>query len=69
MAHAPCQFGLWRYRLDVNGASPPNIIGRDYYVTKNGVYPQEIMGDSLNCLTDNGYGCAGKVLSENAINY
>ena len=58
--------------VDINGERKPNTIGRDIFVfalKKNGLYPAGC--DYANSCTDalKGYGCACRVLKENAINY
>jgi len=53
--------------IDVNGASGPNQMGRDYFqfsITKYGIYPPE-----GSCDTITSTGCAKKVLAEGAMNY
>lgn len=61
--------------VDVNGIKPPNIFGRDafmFWVTPSGLYPFGCGFDTSvfnPCAGTNSQGCAGKVLSEGAINY
>lgn len=63
--------------VDINGASGPNQMGRDYFtfwLTKNGIYPMGIFNDGKTCeLNSSTYGtsagCTGKILSEGAMNY
>lgn len=63
--------------LDVNGAAPPNQMGRDYFVfwiTRTGIYPVGIYNGGFSCETNSSGlstsdGCAGKVLSEGDMNY
>lgn len=63
------------YWIDINGTGTPNVVGRDvfgFYITENGAFPMGYM-DSRICdpssSGSNNYGCANKVLSENAVNY
>jgi len=62
--------------VDLNGAKPPNQFGRDifcFYITRNNIYPLGAVdsdpGKKDCAISSYGYGCAGKVLTENAINY
>lgn len=62
-----------RVRVDVNGFGSPNIVGRDifdFYITEGRVIPRGTENDTAVCTpASGGWGCAGKVLSENAMNY
>lgn len=59
--------------IDVNGFAPPNTIGRDIFhfaILENRLVPYGTANDTFRCtLSSSGYGCAAKVLTENAINY
>jgi len=63
--------------IDINGASGPNRSGRDYFlfhITKTGIYPFGIYNDGWKCEVNSSsggtsHGCAGKILSEGAMNY
>lgn len=62
--------------LDVNGNSPPNTRGRDFFIfwiTTTGVYPKGIYNDTFTCGVGSDYatsdGCTAKVLTEGAMNY
>lgn len=73
------------FLMDVNGAKPPNQIGRDifyFYLTRTGIYPigtaNASYASSVWCTTTpgsvgnhaySGVGCAGKVLSKNEMTY
>lgn len=57
--------------VDLNGAKSPNQEGRDLFwfdITPTGIFPEGTPNDGWTC-SGNGYGCAAKVLKENAINY
>lgn len=59
------------FEIDVNGAKGPNMIGRDFFsfwITKNGIKPKGEFDDK-DCEAKNDFGCAAKVLKENAMNY
>lgn len=63
--------------IDLNGSAGPNTMGRDYfefYLTQTGIYPLGSFGDGKSCDTTSSTGatctgCAGKVLTEGAMNY
>lgn len=61
--------------VNINGAVGPNILGRDifgFWIAKSGIYPMGTFGDGETCNISNsssGSGCAGKVLTEDAMNY
>lgn len=63
--------------IDVNGTAGPNQIGRDHFyfwITKNGLFPDGMNGDSYTCEVDSttlptSKGCTKKILSEGAMNY
>jgi len=63
--------------VDINGNKGPNTLGKDIFsfsLDKNGLRPFGIGNDSQNCSRSingntSGYGCAYKVLKEEAINY
>lgn len=63
--------------IDVNGASGPNTLGRDTFhlwITQTGIYPAGILNDGQTCDTSSNtwatsQGCAGKVITEGAMNY
>jgi len=69
--------------VDINGFRGPNTFGRDQFLFSlgaNGLYPggdphtiYNLVSDDVNCnttdITHNGYGCASKVLNEQAMNY
>ena len=59
--------------VDTNGFKGPNTYGRDifvFFVTKNGLIPRGLSTDlSGLCDTTRGDNCAGRVLTEGAINY
>lgn len=64
-------------QIDINGTKGPNQYGRDYFalwIAKTGIYPFGIFNDGYSCEIDSSSyntsnGCAGKVLSEGAMNY
>lgn len=70
-------------RADVNGSAGPNIWGRDIYgfwLTQSGVYPWGSSYDTsaqfratdcnpADATNGQGFGCAGKVITEGAIRY
>lgn len=56
--------------IDINGQGKPNRLGRDFFVfliKEDGLYPAGC--DSNTYCTPDGWGCACKVLRENAMNY
>jgi len=63
--------------IDINGVSGPNQYGRDFFVfwiTKTGIYPVGTYNDGYSCDINSSTwatseGCAGKVLTEGAMNY
>jgi len=60
--------------VDVNGLKGPNRLGKDTFwfrVTKQGIYPWGTYNDGYSdcSKSTNGFGCAGKVIKEGAINY
>jgi prepilin-type N-terminal cleavage/methylation domain-containing protein len=63
--------------IDVNGEKGPNKIGRDYFsfwITQTGIYPKNTYNDGYSCSKTAStyttcFGCSGKVLSENGMNY
>lgn len=59
--------------IDVNGYTPPNTIGRDIFffvLLENRIIPLGTSLDNETCSTSSvGRACAGKVLTEGAINY
>jgi len=68
--------------MDINGEKGPNKAGRDLFefvITPQGIYPRGGYGDQrpgYSCdptnvvlLERRGFGCAGRILRENAINY
>ena len=71
-----CDFNLYGnsnvcvlFQVDVNGAKNPNQIGQDVFLfvlKENGLHPSGCDSDACD---NNGWGCACKVLRENAINY
>jgi len=57
--------------VDINGLKKPNKIGRDmfaFYATKTGFFPLGSNNNAADCVVM-GFGCAGKILKENAVNY
>ena len=59
---------------DLNGVKKPNIMGRDVFVfslTEKGIRPTGCNNDGILCKPEitEAWGCACKVLSEDAINY
>jgi len=60
-----------RIQVDLNGAKGPNTIGRDVFLfalKENGLFPYGC-DDLSYCASYQGWGCACKVLRENAMNY
>lgn len=63
------------FRVDVNGAKKPNILGRDLFqfvLTEKGLYPSGYNAadkESVCSKNNAGWGCAARVLKENAMNY
>lgn len=63
--------------MDINGATGPNQFGRDFFefwITQTGIYPVGIYDETYTCEIDSSEsatsdGCAGKVLTEGAMNY
>lgn len=55
--------------VDINGFTPPNVIGRDIfviYITSNNIYPGGITGDGGDCSTSGkGWGCGAQYLYNN----
>lgn len=64
-------------QVDLNGKSPPNTYGRDFFdfwITVNGIYPVGIFNDGTNCqitssIEKTSAGCTAKVLQEGSMNY
>ena len=57
--------------VDINGSKGPNQVGRDYFefaVKEWGLYPMGCDFDVCD-KSGSGYGCACKVIRENAMNY
>lgn len=67
--YAPPQY-FWVY-VDVNGAKPPNQVGKDVFRFNYDINQKCIKRPPDNdCSTSNqGFGCATKLLNEDAINY
>ena len=60
-----------RIQVDLNGAKGPNTIGRDVFLfalKENGLFPYGC-DDLSYCASHQGWGCACKVIRENAMNY
>jgi len=58
--------------VDINGSKGPNTYGRDLYyfaIKENGLFPAGSDVDGRCETTYHGWGCANKVLRENAMNY
>ena len=63
-----------RFYVDVNGGTPPNIIGRDIFlfmaINGKGIVPAGAAVRNIECSkAGGGNTCAAKVLREGAINY
>ena len=64
--------GCGRIRVDVNGFKSPNTVGRDIFdifILENKIVPKGTDLDTSQCPADHGWGCAGKILRENGMNY
>ena len=67
------------FAIDVNGAKPPNQMGRDvflFWVTKTSIVPFGAPGDGFYCNPNGGslpytqgHGCAQNILTNGAMNY
>ena len=63
----------WIY-ADINGPNKgPSMMGRDvfwFFITQKGIYPRGSYRDAgSDCAGSDGFGCAGKVILESAMNY